>query len=156
MIRFLKGLVLLPVAILVVLLAVANRDAVRLSFDPFSPEAPVFSLTLPLYAILFVAVALGIVVGGIGAWLGQGETRRKARERRREIRRDADRLRYGGQPHGPAGPALSPGGPAGTSPNTERREDRDGETPGGPGPLGALMLGRMASDPRANRLDERG
>ena len=87
MVRFLKGLVLLPIAILVVLLAVANRDAVRLSFDPFSPEAPVFSLTLPLYAILFVAVALGIVVGGIGAWLGQGETRRKARERRREIRR---------------------------------------------------------------------
>ncbi|KAB1073237.1 lipopolysaccharide assembly protein LapA domain-containing protein [Methylobacterium planeticum] len=87
MIRFLKGLVLLPIAILVVLLAVANRDAVRLSFDPFSPEAPVFSLTLPLYAVLFVAVALGVVVGGIGAWLGQGETRRKARERRREIRR---------------------------------------------------------------------
>lgn len=86
MIRFLKGLILLPVAILVVLLAVANREAVRLSFDPFSPE-PVFSLTLPLYAILFGAVALGILVGGIGAWLGQGETRRKARERRREIRR---------------------------------------------------------------------
>ncbi|MDR7035727.1 MULTISPECIES: lipopolysaccharide assembly protein LapA domain-containing protein [Methylobacterium] len=86
MIRFLKGLVLLPVAILVILLAVANREAVRLSFDPFS-EAPVFSLSLPLYAILFVAVAIGIVVGGIGAWAGQGEARRKARDRRREIRR---------------------------------------------------------------------
>ncbi|GEP05540.1 lipopolysaccharide assembly protein LapA domain-containing protein [Methylobacterium oxalidis] len=86
MIRFLKGLVLLPVAILVILLAVANREAVRLSLDPFS-ETPVFSLNVPLYAILFVAVAVGIVVGGIGAWLGQGETRRTARERRREIRR---------------------------------------------------------------------
>lgn len=87
MIRFLKGLLLLPIAILVVALAVANREAVRVSFDPFAPDMPVFSLTLPLYAILFGCVAIGVVVGGIGAWLGQGETRRKSRERRREIRR---------------------------------------------------------------------
>ncbi|WP_375465004.1 lipopolysaccharide assembly protein LapA domain-containing protein [uncultured Methylobacterium sp.] len=87
MIRFLKGLVLLPVTIAVILLAVANRDPVRLSLDPFSPETPVFSLTLPLYAILFGAVALGIVVGGIFAWLGQGRARRQVRHRGREIRR---------------------------------------------------------------------
>ncbi len=87
MIRFLKALVLVPVAVLVVLLAVANRDPVRLSLDPFSPE-PVFSLVLPLYAVAFAAVALGIVVGGIGAWLGQGGTRARARHHRRE----ADRL----------------------------------------------------------------
>lgn len=96
MIRFLKGLVLLPVAIVVVAIAVANREAVRLSFDPFAPDTPAFSVTLPLYAILFAAVALGIVVGGIGAWLGQAETRRKSRERRREIRRlegETSRLR---------------------------------------------------------------
>ena len=76
MIRFFKGLLLLPIAILVVAIAVANREAVRVSFDPFSPEMPVFSLTLPLYAILFACVAIGVVVGGIGAWLGQGETAR--------------------------------------------------------------------------------
>ncbi|WP_375456625.1 lipopolysaccharide assembly protein LapA domain-containing protein [uncultured Methylobacterium sp.] len=86
MIRFLKSLVLLPIAVVVILLAVANRDPVRLSLDPFSPD-PVFSVTLPLYAILFGAVALGIVVGGIFAWLGQGETRRQVRRRGREIRR---------------------------------------------------------------------
>lgn len=87
MIRFFKGLVLLPVAILVVALAVANREAVRLSFDPFSPAMPVFSLTLPLYVVLFAAVAVGIVVGGIGAWAGQSGTRRQSRHRRREIHR---------------------------------------------------------------------
>ncbi|MFD0934982.1 lipopolysaccharide assembly protein LapA domain-containing protein, partial [Methylobacterium trifolii] len=87
MVRFLKGLVLLPVAILVILLAVANREAVRLSFDPFSPDLPVFSLTLPLYAILFGAVAVGILVGGVFTWLGQGRTRRVARHRGREVRR---------------------------------------------------------------------
>ncbi|CAO4140406.1 LapA family protein [Methylorubrum aminovorans] len=87
MIRFLKALVLLPIAVVVVLLAVANREPVTLSFDPFSPE-PVFSLVLPLYAVLFGAVALGILVGGIGSWLGQAGTRQRARYHRRE----ADRL----------------------------------------------------------------
>ncbi|WP_336488446.1 lipopolysaccharide assembly protein LapA domain-containing protein [Methylobacterium nigriterrae] len=113
MVRFFKGLVLLPVAILVVLLAVANREAVRLSFDPFSPEAPVFSLTLPLYVVLFVAVALGIVVGGVGAWLGQGDSRRKSRERRREIRRlegETARLRT----YAPAPETTAPYGAAGS------------------------------------------
>ena len=96
MIRFLKSLLLLPVAAIVILLAVANRAAVRLSFDPFSADAPVFSVDLPLYAILFGAVALGIVVGGIFTWLGQGTTRERARRHRREAAqyaREATRLR---------------------------------------------------------------
>lgn len=86
MIRFLKSLVLLPVAIVVVLLAVANRESVRLSLDPFSPE-PVFAFSMPVYVLVFAAVALGIVVGGIGAWLGQGDVRARARHHRRERER---------------------------------------------------------------------
>ena len=43
MIRFLKALILLPIAILVVLLAVANRAPVTLSLDPFSQDAPEFA-----------------------------------------------------------------------------------------------------------------
>ena len=96
MIRFLKGLLLLPVAIVVVALAVANREAVRLSFDPFSADMPVFSVTLPLYLILFGAVALGVVLGGIGTWMGQSSHRRRSRDRRREIDRlqsETSRLR---------------------------------------------------------------
>ena len=49
----------------VVLLAVANREPVRLSFDPFSSTAPEISLTLPLFAILFAAVMLGVVVSAM-------------------------------------------------------------------------------------------
>ncbi|WP_019903476.1 lipopolysaccharide assembly protein LapA domain-containing protein [Methylobacterium sp. 77] len=87
MIRFLKGLVLLPVAIVVVALAVANREVVRLSFDPFSPDTPAFSLPLPLYVLIFACIAIGILCGGIGSWLGQSSTRRTSAARRREIRR---------------------------------------------------------------------
>lgn len=101
MIRFLKALILLPVAILVILLAVANRQDTVLSFDPFSPE-PIFSVQLPLYAIVFAAVAIGIVVGGIGAWLGQGRTRASARHHRRErekLERETAQLRtFGPEP----------------------------------------------------------
>lgn len=94
-IRFLKALILVPLAIVIVMLAVANREYVTLSLDPISPE-PVFSLSVPLYALIFAAVAIGIVVGGIGAWLGQGKIRRRARSDRREAdrwAREADRLR---------------------------------------------------------------
>ncbi len=41
--KLLRWLVLAPLAILLVLLAVANRAPVTLSLDPFSREAPAFS-----------------------------------------------------------------------------------------------------------------
>jgi uncharacterized integral membrane protein len=96
MIRFLKGLVLLPVAILVVLLAVANRAPVTLSLDPFSQEAPEFSAQVPLFAVIFAAVMLGVVIGGTATWLSQSrhrQGRRHARREARHLREEADRLR---------------------------------------------------------------
>jgi uncharacterized integral membrane protein len=76
MIRFLKALVLLPVAILVILLAVANRAPVTLSLDPFSQEAPEFSTQLPLFAVIFASVMLGVLIGGTASWMAQGKYRR--------------------------------------------------------------------------------
>jgi uncharacterized integral membrane protein len=89
-IRFLKALILLPIAILVVLLAVANRSPVTLSLDPFSPDAPEFATQVPLFAVIFAAVAVGVIIGGTASWLAQGKTRRA----RRRYRREADRLRH--------------------------------------------------------------
>ena len=106
MIRFLKSLVLLPVAAVVILLAVANRAPVQLSFDPVNVDAPAFSVNLPLYAILFGAVALGIVVGGVFTWLGQGRVRANARYHRREAtryEREVNRLR----PYAPDAPGQT-------------------------------------------------
>jgi len=89
-IRFLKALILLPVAILIVLLAVANRAPVTLSLDPFSQEAPEFSTQLPLFAVIFAAVMLGVVIGGTASWLAQGKNRKS----RRQLRRESRQLRY--------------------------------------------------------------
>lgn len=90
MIRFLKALILLPIAVLVILLAVANRAPVTLSLDPFSREAPEFSMQLPLFAVIFAAVMAGVVIGGMASWLAQG----KNRKARRRYRREADQLRH--------------------------------------------------------------
>lgn len=113
MVRFLKGLVLLPIAIVIVLLAVANRGTVNVSLDPFSPE-PVFLYQFPLYAVVFAAVVLGVIIGGVGAWFAQGQTRRVARENRQEAdryAREAAKLRTSA----PAGPGGFPSR-AGTQP----------------------------------------
>lgn len=98
MANFLKALILFPVAILVVLLAVANRGPVTVSLDPFSREVPEIAFTLPLFALIFLAVTLGVVVGGVAAWLAQSKHRRAERLYRRETRRlraDAVRARPG-------------------------------------------------------------
>jgi uncharacterized integral membrane protein len=96
MIRFLKALILLPVAIIVVLLAVANREPVQLSMDPFTPDAPGFVTSLPLFAIIFAAVMLGVVIGGVATWFTQGKHRRARRIYRREVQHlktETDRMR---------------------------------------------------------------
>ena len=108
MIRFLKALILLPVAILVVLLAVANRAAVQVSLDPFSQEAPEFAVAVPLYAVIFAAVILGVVIGGVATWLTQAKHRRARRQYRREsqhLKREAERMRS--QAAHPGVPALT-------------------------------------------------
>ena len=86
---FFKALVLVPVALIVVLFAVANRAPVRVSLDPVSRDAPALAFDLPLFAVVLAAIAIGILIGGFASWLAQGKHRRAARVNRRE----ADKLR---------------------------------------------------------------
>lgn len=82
-------------AALIVTLAVANRDPVRLVLDPFKPDAPVIFMTLPLYAYLLGALILGVVLGGASVWFGQGRWRKTARIKSQDAMRwqaEADRL----------------------------------------------------------------
>ncbi|MET0276769.1 MAG: LapA family protein [Pseudorhodoplanes sp.] len=72
-------LVLVPLAIVILMFAIANREMVTVSFDPFSPTEPAASVSVPLFVLIFVLVILGVVIGGIAAWLRQGKHRRAAR-----------------------------------------------------------------------------
>lgn len=93
---FLKLLVLIPVAAVIILLALANRGPVTLSVDPFVSGLPLYSVTVPLYVAILSAMMAGVIVGGIAAWFGQGKHRRAARTNRREcekLRAESERLK---------------------------------------------------------------
>lgn len=82
--KFLTALVVIPLGLILMVFAVANRHFVTVSFDPFVSNDPSFSVTLPLFLLLIVVAALGVVAGGCAVWLGQRHWRRAAR------RHDAD------------------------------------------------------------------
>lgn len=90
-------LVVLPLAVLIVLFAVANRHPVLVSLDPFPGndiQGP--QLTAPLFLLLFLAGALGVLAGGMTVWFRQGRFRKQAREARAEateMRGQAEDLR---------------------------------------------------------------
>jgi uncharacterized integral membrane protein len=83
--KIIAAVILVPLAVIIVALAVANRQIVTVSFDPFSAEHPAASLTLPLFALVIVLLVLGVLIGGIAAWLRQSKWRRTARRLEREI-----------------------------------------------------------------------
>ncbi len=88
-------LISFPVALLLITLAIANRHSVRMVLDPFNPEAPVISISLPFFYYLFGALLIGVVAGGAAVWLNQSRWRQSARHRTQEARRwhaEADRL----------------------------------------------------------------
>ncbi|WP_198662758.1 lipopolysaccharide assembly protein LapA domain-containing protein [Cohaesibacter intestini] len=92
--RLFQLLILVPVGIVLVSLAVANRHNVHLALDPFSPEQPALDFSVPLYVVMFGSLLVGILIGGFMAWMKQGRHRRTAREKRYEARKwrnEADR-----------------------------------------------------------------
>jgi uncharacterized integral membrane protein len=72
-------LVLVPLGIVILMFAVANRQLVTVSFDPFNSVQPAASLTLPLFVLIFILVIVGVLIGGCGAWMRQARYRRTAR-----------------------------------------------------------------------------
>ena len=88
-------LVLVPLAIVILMFAVANREIVTVSFDPFSSTRPAASVSVPLFVLIFALVILGVIIGGIAAWLRQGKHRRAARVHHSNVvalRREIDGL----------------------------------------------------------------
>jgi hypothetical protein len=74
--RFLKAILMIPAFAVLVALAVANRQPVTVSFNPFDSPDPDLAVTVPLYIVGFTVLIAGVVVGGIAAWLKQGRRRR--------------------------------------------------------------------------------
>ncbi len=83
--RVLRWVVGVPIAILVVGFAIANRRWVTLSLDPFSQATPSVYLDLPLWLLFFAGILVGLIVGWSASWLAQGKWRKAARDARSEV-----------------------------------------------------------------------
>lgn len=79
--------ILLPIAIVLIVLSVANRHAVTLALNPFDPADPVLSLTAPFFVYLFIAVIFGMLIGALITWFAQGKHRKRARNKSQEAAR---------------------------------------------------------------------
>ncbi|MDO8875504.1 MAG: LapA family protein [Pseudolabrys sp.] len=104
--------IVLPLAAIIIAFAVANRQLVTVSFDPFTNVDPAYAATLPLFILIFVLTILGVIVGGTAAWLRQAHWRRTARKLDGEVRQlqqelSALRNRYAAEAHQPAEPVTT-------------------------------------------------
>ncbi|CAN5563560.1 lipopolysaccharide assembly protein LapA domain-containing protein [soil metagenome] len=90
--RFLNWVLGLPIAIIVIAFCVANRRWIDISFDPFSQDAPFASMTLPVWALLFVGLLFGVILGWTACWFAQGKWRRAMRNSRTETQKVHDEV----------------------------------------------------------------
>jgi len=77
--KTLRALVLIPLAIVFVAFAVANRHLVTVSFDPFNSADPALGLSLPLFVVIILTAMFGVVAGGVATWVAQRRWRKAAR-----------------------------------------------------------------------------
>jgi len=82
--RFMLIAVFVPLAIILVALAVANRGPASFTLDPFNPGNPALTVQMPLFVLLFAAIAIGMIVGSLATWMKQGRYRKLARQRSHE------------------------------------------------------------------------
>jgi hypothetical protein len=84
--KFLTGLIVIPLGLIFVTFAVANRHFVRVSLDPFNSIDPSLSTNVRLFWVIFAAAILGVIVGGCATWFTQRRWRRAARHHEADAR----------------------------------------------------------------------
>jgi uncharacterized integral membrane protein len=85
MIRFLRVVLFLLLAIILLGFAFANHHDVIVSFDPFAAiDNAALSITTPLFVVVTIAAMLGVIAGALATWLSQGRHRRASRQSRME------------------------------------------------------------------------
>ena len=85
-------IILLPLAIVLIILCVANRQSITLALNPFQPSDTVLAFTAPFFVFLFAALILGVVLGSFVTWVSQSSYRTLAKRKVKEdeaLRRSA-------------------------------------------------------------------
>jgi uncharacterized integral membrane protein len=92
--------ILVPLAIVMIAFAVANRHLVTVSLDPFGGGDS--GLRLPLFILIILLLIIGVLIGGLAAWVRQGKWRSAARRTERQVQALRKKLEaYEGTPGGP-------------------------------------------------------
>jgi uncharacterized integral membrane protein len=78
--KFLSALIVVPLSLIFLVFAVANRHFVAVSFDPFNSTDPALSISLPLFVLIIAVAIMGVAAGGCATWFGQRRWRRAARQ----------------------------------------------------------------------------
>jgi uncharacterized integral membrane protein len=78
--KIINAVIVLPLAIILIVFAVANRHWVTVSLDPFNTSDPAVGIALPLFVVIILSAIGGVLVGGAATWLKQGRWRRVARQ----------------------------------------------------------------------------
>jgi uncharacterized integral membrane protein len=76
----LRVFVYVPLGLLILFFALANRGSVRISLDPFPGgglTGPSFEA--PLFLVVLTSAALGVIAGGASSWLSHRRVRRVAK-----------------------------------------------------------------------------
>jgi uncharacterized integral membrane protein len=89
MLRFLKYLLLVPVTVVLLAFAYANKHSVIISVDPLAGDSSVWTIKGPLFLVIIASIIVGVVSGGVMTWFNQGRHRRLARQ----LRGERDRLK---------------------------------------------------------------
>jgi uncharacterized integral membrane protein len=84
--KFLTGVVLIPLGLIFIVFAVANRHLVTVSLDPFNSADPSIAVTLPLFVLIIAVAIAGVVAGGTATWFRQRHWRRAARQHEADAR----------------------------------------------------------------------
>jgi uncharacterized integral membrane protein len=77
MTKLLRLLIALVALVLIIGFAIANREVVEVGLAPLPS-----TIELPVYGVFLLGLVLGVLVGGIGVWLGGHARRRDARRLR--------------------------------------------------------------------------
>jgi uncharacterized integral membrane protein len=84
--KFFTALVLIPLGVIFIVFAVANRHLVTVSFDPFNSADPSVAVRLPLFVVMIAMAIAGVAAGGTATWFRQRHWRRAARQHEAEAR----------------------------------------------------------------------
>ena len=90
--KIVTAVIVVPLAVIIIAFAVANRQWITVSLDPFSSASPAYAASMPLFILIFIALILGVIVGGIAAWIRQSKWRRSARRLEGEVHALHDEL----------------------------------------------------------------